>query len=208
MIHIKIKLLIVGSLALCVSCNDNKPPQAYVPLKDVLGTPSAAPASGVAGSIVNGVANGSPEGNSVSLNPPHGQPGHRCDIGVGQPLPQQTPPPAPAEALSIAPPPVTAQPSTAAGLNPAHGQPGHRCDIAVGAPLNSKPEPQATTVASTSTKKTKVAPGMNPPHGEPGHRCDIAVGSPLNQAVAKTETEKKDSAGVQSVKFVDSSSQR
>ncbi len=81
----------------------------------------------------------------AGLNPPHGQPGHRCDIQVGAPLnspagqsataPQQqtvvnpTPPPPVAPAAS----------GTQAGLNPAHGQPGHRCDIAVGAPLNSKP---------------------------------------------------------------------
>lgn len=25
--------------------------------------------------------------NSGKINPPHGQPGHRCDISVGQPLP-------------------------------------------------------------------------------------------------------------------------
>ncbi len=78
----------------------------------------------------------------VQLNPPHGQPGHRCDIKVGEPLtgaapatittqPQQQP------MGTVVPPP--AQGTTAAGKNPPHGQPGHRCDIAVGAPLNSKP---------------------------------------------------------------------
>ena len=80
---------------------------------------------------------------SVQLNPPHGQPGHRCDIKVGEPLnaaapatittqPQQQP-----MGTVVPPPPV--QSTTEAGKNPAHGQPGHRCDIAVGAPLNSKP---------------------------------------------------------------------
>ena len=81
---------------------------------------------------------------TVALNPPHGQPGHRCDIKVGEPLtgaapatntqPQmlQQPP-----AATVTNPPATG--TTAAGKNPPHGQPGHRCDIAVGAPLNSQP---------------------------------------------------------------------
>ncbi|WP_297097505.1 hypothetical protein [uncultured Draconibacterium sp.] len=56
-------------------------------------------------------------GASVTVNPPHGQPGHRCDIPVGDPLP------------------VAANNSVK--LNPPHGQPGHRCDIAVGSPLPS-----------------------------------------------------------------------
>ena len=52
----------------------------------------------------------------VALNPPHGQPGHRCDIAVGQPL--------------------DSKPAQNSGkVNPPHGQPGHRCDLAVGAPL-------------------------------------------------------------------------
>ena len=28
-----------------------------------------------------------PQGGGVTLNPPHGQPGHRCDIAVGATLP-------------------------------------------------------------------------------------------------------------------------
>ena len=56
-------------------------------------------------------------GQSLTINPPHGQPGHRCDIPVGDPLP------------------VAANNNVK--LNPPHGQPGHRCDIAVGSPLPS-----------------------------------------------------------------------
>lgn len=84
----------------------------------------------------------------VTLNPKHGQPGHRCDIAEGAPLN------APATNNTIQPnvsPTITPVTTTAtskvipnlntatAGLNPKHGEPGHRCDIAVGAPLNSKP---------------------------------------------------------------------
>lgn len=84
-------------------------------------------------------------GGTVALNPPHGQPGHRCDIKVGEPLTGTAP------ASTITTQPQQVQPTTnpvivppaqgaaAAGKNPPHGQPGHRCDIAVGAPLNSKP---------------------------------------------------------------------
>lgn len=80
----------------------------------------------------------------VKLNPPHGQPGHRCDVQVGAPLPStpapaptQTPQtvtiPAPSPAPAPAPNPISVNPN--AKLNPPHGEPGHRCDIQVGAPL-------------------------------------------------------------------------
>ncbi|GGG44830.1 hypothetical protein GCM10007332_02890 [Epilithonimonas arachidiradicis] len=83
------------------------------------------------------------------MNPPHGQPYHRCEIAVGAPIdsaptqnvaPQQAAPsilnPNPAPAVSATP----AAPVQAFGpkpaLNPAHGEPHHRCDLAVGAPLS------------------------------------------------------------------------
>lgn len=82
---------------------------------------------------------------TVALNPPHGQPNHRCDIAVGAPLntpvspssfyqepvipnttnsqvQQQTN----SEATSNTPRPK---------LNPPHGQPHHDCTIKVGDPL-------------------------------------------------------------------------
>src|SRR5690606_31379730 len=88
-------------------------------------------------------------------NPAHGQPGHRCDIKVGDPLPfnnaSSTTTATPVKAATPQPQPtVNATPSviqqqpqqpattgvTAPGFsgkpNPAHGQPGHRCDIKVG----------------------------------------------------------------------------
>ena len=84
------------------------------------------------------------QGNSaVKLNPPHGQPGHICEIPVGSPLPT-----APAIAASNRSSNAVAAPaantnSTAAApaasgtvrLNPPHGQPGHICEIPVGSPL-------------------------------------------------------------------------
>ncbi|MEO6253372.1 MAG: hypothetical protein ABIO79_08715 [Ferruginibacter sp.] len=92
------------------------------------------------------------------MNPPHGEPNHRCDIAVGAPLNSK---PAPTTAQPVAmntqqqPAAVTAtqvpaptKTVTAPGMNPPHGEPNHRCDIAVGAPLNSKPVP--TTVQTTA----------------------------------------------------------
>jgi hypothetical protein len=82
---------------------------------------------------------------AAGMNPAHGQPGHRCDINVGEPLSTPvkaaTSPSAQPQAPVVAAPlqnmpsiPTGSSQSTAS-LNPAHGQPGHRCDIAVGAPL-------------------------------------------------------------------------
>lgn len=79
------------------------------------------------------------------MNPPHGQPGHRCDIAVGAPLnsPKATAPAAHNVPKTANLEPVTSKTTlsqpvateTAPGMNPPHGQPGHRCEIAVGAPL-------------------------------------------------------------------------
>jgi hypothetical protein len=152
--------------------------------------------------------------SAMRLNPAHGQPGHRCDISVGAPLPDPTA----VNAVAI-PPATTTQTATtqtatpvsipgntvntSGKLNPAHGQPGHRCDIAVGAPLNSPPGKTVTTTQARASapQVTPVAPGMNPQHGQPGHRCDIAVGAPLNSPAPKTETPVqaepvKDSSGI------------
>jgi hypothetical protein len=86
------------------------------------------------------------------MNPPHGQPGHRCDISVGAPLNSKPAPPPATVATTPAQPQVTMKEvptttKTAPGMNPPHGEPGHRCEIAVGAPLNSKPATVTPTAA-------------------------------------------------------------
>lgn len=83
------------------------------------------------------------------MNPPHGQPNHRCDIAVGAPL---NSPPGPT-ATKPSPVTINAQPpvQTAPGMNPPHGQPNHRCDIAIGAPLNSPVGPTTVPVKMTTT---------------------------------------------------------
>jgi hypothetical protein len=84
------------------------------------------------------------QGNStVKLNPPHGQPGHICEIPVGSPLPT-TPAIAATNNISntVAAPSANLNSAAAAPaassnvrLNPPHGQPGHICEIPVGSPL-------------------------------------------------------------------------
>ena len=116
----------------------------------------------------------------VTLNPPHGQPGHRCDIAVGAPLPNdgnvvaqaqsQAHPVSQGEAMPVVsggmPQQVVQvqQPQTQQSyvgpkgekLNPPHGQPGHRCDIPVGAPLNSKPVAQPAAPQQQVTQQQIV----------------------------------------------------
>ena len=89
-------------------------------------------------------------------NPPHGQPGHRCDIAVGA-------------SLSSAPAKGNAQPS----------QPTQTTR-----PIMQIPEEGAAPTTTTpSTSSNTTAAGFsgkpNPPHGQPGHRCDINVGDIL-----------------------------
>lgn len=71
-------------------------------------------------------------GNEVALNPPHGQPGHLCEIPVGQPLPNGGKASStPANDVQLKTPLMQGNQK----LNPPHGQPGHKCEIPVGQPL-------------------------------------------------------------------------
>lgn len=112
--------------------------------------------------------NHGPEGNdhgaattAQGMNPPHGQPGHRCDIAVGAPL--------------NSPPGQGAQQQTSSAV-PAN-QGGFLGGGSAQAPAQQQAAPQQ------AMPKQETAPGMqgkpNPAHGQPGHRCDISVGQPL-----------------------------
>ena len=139
---------------------------------------AARPAPTTNNLSLNNIASQTIEGNTGTLNPAHGKPGHVCGIAVGAPLSSAQINTTNAASVTDSTP--------SAGKNPAHGQTGHRCDIAVGAPLNSAPvkpavaNTAAITNTSASTQTATVAPGLNPAHGQPGHRCDIAVGASLN----------------------------
>lgn len=86
-----------------------------------------------------------PATDGVALNPPHGEPGHRCEIAVGAPLNSQAASSSEPSFTITPQPELTAQPVAqptespaemlAKGLNPPHGSEGHDCAIAVGAPL-------------------------------------------------------------------------
>jgi hypothetical protein len=105
----------------------------------------------------------------VRLNPPHGEPFHRCDIAVGAPLNSQ--------------PANTTRQTTnnQVQVNAPQGS-----GVATGTVINPtaptienarRMNPSQTQSTTSSNKEGK--PSLNPPHGQPYHRCDIAVGSPL-----------------------------
>jgi hypothetical protein len=92
------------------------------------------------------------------LNPPHGQPFHRCDIPVGSPL------------NSVAPA-KTAQTKPATPVN----RTGMAPTLENAARLNN----QRTNNTTAPIVANGTPPKLNPPHGQPFHRCDIPVGSAL-----------------------------
>jgi hypothetical protein len=163
------------------------------------------PAASPAGNPVPSEPQTDQTGSVVLLNPPHGQPGHICEIPVGSPLPTAGPVLKVADNPAVSPAgnpvpsePLTAQTGSVVLLNPPHGQPGHICEIPVGSPLPTagpatrlSDNPTAPTIENaarlyprrvqrTSSSSSANTPRLNPPHGQPGHRCEIPVGSPLN----------------------------
>jgi hypothetical protein len=129
--------------------NLNKPSQISTSVVPVSTTSTPAPAT------VTTVTPAAAPATAKGMNPPHGQPGHRCDIEVGAPLnsaPKSTAVQQPGSVKPVTPTVTTTTPSTPAGMNPPHGQPGHRCDISVGAPLNSKPTVQPTEQKAPTTQ--------------------------------------------------------
>ncbi|MGV4414846.1 hypothetical protein [Chryseobacterium sp. T1] len=125
--------LIITSCSKKQDDNNNKPEQS-------------AATSSQDNKVTDVTTENSPTTNAVALNPEHGQPGHRCDLQVGQPLnsaPQQAPAPVATQGLGFNTNP-NAQPIAAPNnsgqvgkpaLNPPHGEPYHNCDIQVGEPL-------------------------------------------------------------------------
>ncbi|MCS4303204.1 MULTISPECIES: hypothetical protein [Chryseobacterium] len=143
---------------LAVSC---KKDERATYLKEEAGTqqPSVAINNAPKASLMDqaGIQSSTPStamATAPGMNPPHGQPGHRCDIPVGQPLNSQ-------------PAATPASQNISVGAN-----------NAIQIDPNSAAPAQVTV--NNNSKPVKTAPGMNPPHGQPGHRCDIPVGQPLN----------------------------
>lgn len=94
-----------------------------------------------------------PATTAPGMNPPHGEPGHRCDIAVGEPLSSKpaavTTPEIKTTTDQVVQP--TATTKTAPGMNPPHGEPGHRCDIGVGEPLSTPVSPNYTAPEKNQT---------------------------------------------------------
>lgn len=75
---------------------------------------------------------------TASVNPPHGQPGHRCDIPVGANLDQASTTTMQQTNNNTVSPnvsPVRVNNNATPTKNPPHGQPGHDCTKPVGADL-------------------------------------------------------------------------
>lgn len=78
-----------------------------------------------------------PATSTLALNPPHGEPGHDCNIAVGSPLngaANSMNSPLPVMPASVNP--VSNPTTNRVRLNPPHGEPGHDCNIQVGQPLS------------------------------------------------------------------------
>jgi hypothetical protein len=118
-----------------------------------IGTPPAEPMQ------IQTVNPPAPTTTAVGMNPPHGQPGHDCDIAVGAPLnsPKNK---------------NTSQPPTVIQVDP------NSSSQEITIPATNPGQPQ---VIQTPPPTGPTPPGMNPPHGQPGHDCAIPVGAPLKK---------------------------
>ena len=165
-----ISTVVLGTMISCTPAQKESKPEAVQQLKQVQQTNLNADTSVVISSAPATVpaAAATPVEPSATntttaapeLNPPHGQPFHRCDIPVGSPL------------NAAAAPAASAKPAA-----PAVVRTGTSPTLENAARLNSPQAntPSAPAVANANAEKPK----LNPPHGQPFHRCDIAVGSPL-----------------------------
>ncbi len=94
------------------------------------------------------------------MNPPHGEPGHRCDISVGAPL--------------------NSAPTNAAKPAAANGSANITPMTAPTQNSAIVPALQNTSITTPAAKTTTAFTGkINPAHGQPGHDCKVAVGQPL-----------------------------
>ena len=105
----------------------------------------------------------------VMLNPPHGQPNHRCDIPVGAPL--NSPSANTTRQTTDDQVQTTSSQNSNTAPNIATNQ--------IGPTIENARRMSATQTQSTVPADKGSKPRLNPPHGQPWHRCDIAVGSPL-----------------------------
>lgn len=111
------------------------------PLNSSVQKPQAPPATISKPTLISGQSTAI--NPAIAVNPPHGQPGHKCDVGANNNLSTGSSKAMPQTAPTLQGLPVMPQNNSAgvvssgsnAKLNPAHGQPGHDCKVAVGQPL-------------------------------------------------------------------------
>jgi type IV secretory pathway VirB10-like protein len=130
---------------------------------------SSVPASVPATTTSNEPAIVNATATPPELNPPHGQPFHRCDIPVGSPLKSA----APAKPASVQTAPQINRTGTAPTLENAARLNNPQANNPNSPTVANANNPNSPTVANATKPK------LNPPHGQPFHRCEIAVGSPL-----------------------------
>jgi len=109
------------------------------------------------------VANQQQVATKPGMNPPHGQPGHRCDIAVGAPLNSK--------------PNATATPNTSS-------QPAFTKTVIPNSAQQAKSTGTTATTSATpailNPNTASVPAGTNPPHGQPGHVCGTPVSTPVS----------------------------
>jgi hypothetical protein len=167
-------LLFLGFAASITSCNSGidqnaKPVSSVQPTTSLINLPANNATQFVNSVDTNKPSVITPLSNSVNTapNPPHGQPGHRCESTVGAPVSNPTSnnslsnlitnttpatiQPQNPTLNNLQPQLPTATSKSTGALNPAHGQPGHRCDLTVGAPLSTPAKTNITSPVNAST---------------------------------------------------------
>ncbi|WP_313806204.1 hypothetical protein [Flavobacterium sp.] len=100
------------------------------------------------------------------MNPPHRQPGHRCDIAVGAPLNSKPAAPSNTQSIKMTPAPATTN--------------GQVQNITAPSSVPSLLQPNTEAPKAVPQKTLEGWQGKaNPAHGQEGHRCDVKVGDPL-----------------------------
>jgi hypothetical protein len=182
-----ILLLLLGTSLFFTSCKKTEEAPASTESKTET-TATEKPAANDVSNITTTPApaatqTATPAGQPPKLNPPHGQPFHRCEIAVGAPLDGS----APAQGQGATPPPAPAQqnaPKSFFKTVQSQQQSSSTQPVATAPqPTTQTVQPKPTpTPAQTTAKADGPRPKNNPPHGQPHHRCDIKVGDPLPDA--------------------------
>ena len=123
-------LLCAGTMLFFTSCSGEEIKNSDIE-ETVSDTPRSAPNLNTSESQIQPVQESNTQNtplnttieSGVTLNPPHGSPGHDCAVEVGKPLYSALDQNSPVKANSN-------------NINPPHGAPGHDCAVAVGDPLN------------------------------------------------------------------------